>query len=447
MSRHNDKRRVIHLTLFMLVLFISVSFSARSHANEKLTKSDQVTIKSWLSDSGSNQNDNGKTPTYSINQQVILYIEVVTPRWFTGGTRIAPIEIPNVVAKQRNQLATNFTERRNGTTWTHQRWEVTLYPQSEGTFVIPPTAVKVQVSQEGAGNATGVLYTEPQRFSAIIPSGLLSDDTEWVAGRDFTLEQEWDSSNENLKAGDAITRTITIKGADTLAMLIPELIESTSNDRYQTYAQPNQLDDMQTRGDYLSERTESVVYVLQNGGEVTFPPVTLTWWDTKAQQLKSIELEGNTFAVAHTFSSWLNQYWKALTVVLGVFFVLIVLIIKVVRYYQTHPLPAWFVYSKAVKQQQWGQVRVLLYRTLRLKYQIMELKQHKQTTEWQQDAKAFQTHNLTKPLSLRVWKEAAQSWDLFSFISAKFKPNDVFPKLDKQRARYEKKQDNQHKSS
>ena len=118
MSRHNDNRRGIHLVIFMLVLLMTVSFSSRSDAAEKLTKADQVTIKSWLSDSKINQSGDKKTPTYSINQQVILYIEVVTPRWFTGGTRIAPIEIPNVVAKQRNQLATNFTERRNGVTWT-----------------------------------------------------------------------------------------------------------------------------------------------------------------------------------------------------------------------------------------------------------------------------------------------------------------------------------------
>lgn len=447
MSRHNDNRRVIHLVIFMLVLLMTVSFSSRSDAAEKLTKADQVTIKSWLSDSKINQSGDKKTPTYSINQQVILYIEVVTPRWFTGGTRIAPIEIPNVVAKQRNQLATNFTERRNGVTWTHQRWEVTLYPQSEGTFVIPPTAVKVQVSREGVGNVSGVLYTDPQRFSAITPSGLLSDDIEWVAGRNFTLEQEWESSNEDLKVGDAITRTVIIKGADTLAMLIPELIELNSNDGYQTYAQPNQLSDTQTRGDYLSERKESVVYVLQNGGEVTFPPITLTWWDNETQQLKSSKLEGNTFSVTHTFSSWLTQYWKALVIVLGLCFVLIVLVVNVVRYYQTHPLPAWFIYSKAVKNQQWGKVRVLLYRSLRSNYQIMELKQYKKTTEWQQDVKEFQTNNITKSLSTRVWKGMTQPLTLFTFIVTRFRPDDVFPKLEKQKERYKKKQDNQHKSS
>ena len=292
-----------------------------------------------------------------------------------------------------------------------------------------------------------MLYTDPQRFSAITPSGLLSDDIEWVAGRNFTLEQEWESSNEDLKVGDAITRTVIIKGADTLAMLIPELIELNSNDGYQTYAQPNQLSDTQTRGDYLSERKESVVYVLQNGGEVTFPPITLTWWDNETQQLKSSKLEGNTFSVTHTFSSWLTQYWKALVIVFGLCFVLIVLVVNVVRYYQTHPLPAWFIYSKAVKNQQWGKVRVLLYRSLRSNYQIMELKQYKKTTEWQQDVKEFQTNNITKSLSTRVWKGMTQPLTLFTFIVTRFRPDDVFPKLEKQKERYKKKQDNQHKSS
>ena len=229
MSQNNDKRRVIHLCIFVAVILMVMSFGSRASTVETLDKSDQVTIKTWLSDSNNaKENKDKKASTYAVNQQIILYIEVVTPRWFTGGTRIAPIEIPNVVAKQRNQLATNFTERRNGVTWTHQRWEVTLYPQIEGNFVVPPTAVKVQVSRENSGNVSGVLYTEPQRFTAITPSGLLNYDSEWVSGRNFSVEQEWDKSNDDLKAGDAITRTITIKGSDTLAMLIPELIKQTS---------------------------------------------------------------------------------------------------------------------------------------------------------------------------------------------------------------------------
>ena len=51
-----------------------------------------VEVKAWLDDK--NQLDGGR---YAVNQQVVLYIDVATPRWFTGGTRIASIEIPGVI--------------------------------------------------------------------------------------------------------------------------------------------------------------------------------------------------------------------------------------------------------------------------------------------------------------------------------------------------------------
>ena len=446
MSQNNDKRRVIHLFIFVAVILMVISFGSRASMVETLDKSDQVTIKTWLSGSNKLKESNGKkAAVYAVNQQIILYIEVVTPRWFTGGTRIAPIEISNVVAKQRNQLATNFTERRNGVTWTHQRWEITLYPQSEGNFVIPPTAVKVQVSREGGGNVSGVLYTEPQRFTAITPSGLLSDDSEWVSGRDFSVEQQWDKSNDDLKAGDAITRTVIIKGSDTLAMLIPELIKQTSTTNYQTYPQPNQLDDSQTRGDYLSKRKESVVYVLQNGGEVTFPAIHLTWWDTDAQELKTITLDGQSFSVSHTMSSWLHQYWYWLAVLMMSAMVILFIVIKTARYYQTHPLPAWFMYSRAVNKQEWGKVRTLLYRSLRIKSEQLELKHCYSTADWRQDSSTFQSNEITKKLSSRLWKKMSHSLNgLFSFFSV-WKPKAVFPQFDQLRRKYVKNQENQHK--
>lgn len=431
------QRYVVYVLVMLTLLMISVNAQA-STAN-MLDKSDQVTIKTWLGDKDNiHSTKDSKTPTYAVNQQIILYIEVITPRWFTGGTRIAPIEIPNVVAKQRNQLAMNFTEKKEGITWTHQRWEITLYPQVEGHFVVPSTAVTVQVARPNSTNATGVLYTEPQAFSAIIPSGLLSEQSVWVSGQDFSVEQQWSQSNPELKAGDAITRTLIIKGANTLAMLIPQLIQPIVTADYQIYPQPNQLSDSQTRGDYLSERKESVVYVLQNGGNVSFPAIHLTWWDTETQTLKTIKLEGQSFHVSHTVSSWLHQYWHWLVALVTAIVALVMIAFKTVIYYKTHPLPAWFIYANAIKHQQWSQVRVLLYRALRRHNNQLQLKQYRDTVDWQQDVTQFQSVSITKKLSLSLWKQITQSGRGLNVICAKCKPKPIFPHLNKQRTKYKK---------
>ncbi len=130
---------------------------------QDLQRSDNVELLAWVGKQGAGV-DTKEAPKFSVNEQVILYIEVATPRWFTGGTRIGSVEIPNVIAKQRNQLATNYTERKGGQTWSRQRWEITLYPQASGQFVIPPVAVGVQVSAPDGSKVAGTLYTQPIKF-------------------------------------------------------------------------------------------------------------------------------------------------------------------------------------------------------------------------------------------------------------------------------------------
>lgn len=221
-------------------------------------------------------------------------------------------------------------------------------------------------------------------------------------------------------------------------MLIPKLIQPIATADYQIYPQPNQLSDSQTRGDYFSERKESTVYVLQNGGQVSFPATHLTWWDTETQTLKTIKLEGQSFHVSHTVSSWLHQYWHWLVTLVTAIVTIVMIAFKTVAYYKTHPLPAWFIYAKAIKHQRWGQVRVLLYRALRRHNDQLQLKQYCDTVDWQQDATQFQSHGITKKLSLFLWQQITQSGRGLNAIRAKCKPKPVFPHLNKQRTKYKK---------
>ncbi|MFA0349873.1 hypothetical protein AB4486_23570, partial [Vibrio sp. 10N.222.55.C6] len=82
---------------------------------------------------------------------------------------------------------------------------------------------------------------------------------------------QWQRSSENLKVGDAITRTVTIKAKDSLSVLLPDVLNNESTQQYQAYPQPNRLDDTQDRGNYRSSRIEETVYVIQQGGEFTLP--------------------------------------------------------------------------------------------------------------------------------------------------------------------------------
>ncbi|MEZ8087071.1 MULTISPECIES: BatD family protein [unclassified Vibrio] len=401
--------------LLSMTLMLSWFFPAVASAADifDLQKSGDVELIAWIGEKPKS-GDKITPGKVSVNEQVILNIEVATPRWLTGGTRIGSIEIPNVIAKQRNQLATNYTERVGGTTWSRQRWEVTLYPMTSGEFVIPTVPVRIQVSAPDGSNVGGTLYTQPIKFEASLPSGLLDNETPWFSATEVDIEQQWQRSSEELKVGDAITRTITIKAKDSFSVLLPDVLTNKSTKQFQAYPQPNRLDDTQERGDYRSSRVEQTVYVIQQGGEFTLPEFSFQWWDSKNQRLENVVIKGEVFEAKHTVQSFIKAYMSVFISVGLVLLVCIALIVSVKRYYANRPTPSWLVLRRLVKQGNWAALRTFIYRQLRNQTSQLELNkvqldkaQHGKSNgqkRWLEDSEALQQGCEDKNVFTRLWK-------------------------------------------
>ncbi|EKM32641.1 BatD family protein [Vibrio harveyi] len=418
---------VARLSTILMVFTLFFTGLANAQDIQDLQRSDNVELLAWVGKQGAGA-DTKEAPKFSVNEQVILYIEVATPRWFTGGTRIGSVEIPNVIAKQRNQLATNYTERKGGQTWSRQRWEITLYPQASGQFVIPPVAVGVQVSAPDGSKVAGTLYTQPIKFEASMPSGLLSDESEWFTATKVSVGQKWTTSNDELKVGDAITRTITINAQDSLSVLLPDLLSNDSTASYQAYPQPNRLDDKQTRGDYQSSRIEESVYVIQQGGEFTLPEHTFQWWNSQSKQLETVVIEGKTFKAKHTFKSFVRAYSGWLIGCAVTLFVLVIAVLSIHRYYRSRPTPPWLVFRRMVKANRWGDVRASLYKQLRSNTGGLEMSKASDSDVWQKRSQRLQEGQEDASLMNALWKGIqALKPKRFKWVIPK-----ALPQLDKQ---------------
>ncbi|MCX2757122.1 BatD family protein [Vibrio sp. Sgm 22] len=397
--------------LVTLVLLFSTAFSTLVSAADiyDLQRSGDVELIAWVGEKPKS-GDKIAPAKVSVNEQVILTIEVATPRWLTGGTRIGSIEIPNVIAKQRNQLATNYTERVGGTTWSRQRWEVTLYPMTSGEFVIPTVPVRVQISAPDGSNVGGTLYTQPIKFEASLPSGLLSDESPWFSATDVDVEQQWQRSSEDLKVGDAVTRTVTIKAKDSLSVLLPDVLSNESTQQYQAYPQPNRLDDTQERGDYRSSRVEETVYVIQQGGEFTLPDFSFQWWDSKNQRLENVVIKGEAFEAKHTLQSFIKAYMSVFISVGLALVLCVALFVSLKRYYENRPTPSWLVFRRLLKQGNWSALRTFIYRQLRSETSQLELGKVKLSKlngqkRWVKDSEALQQGREDKNVFTRLWKD------------------------------------------
>lgn len=324
-----------------------------------------VEIRAWIGSP-----DAARTTPYAVHEQVIFYIDIATPRWFSGGTNIGTIDVPDLIAKQRNSLATNYTERRGAETWSRQRWEITLYPQASGQFTIPPIPVHVQVADGQGQTVRGTLSTPARSFEASIPSGKLKAGEPWFTATRVSLTQQWQTSSETLQVGDAITRTVHLEADNTLSILIPPLLDTGAASQYQAYPQPSALADASTRGNYVSTRTDEVVYILQTGGDIRLPAHTLKWWNSQTQQLEVLSVAGQTYSVHHTPASFVRAYAHPLGWGLAGLAGLAGLYLGFKRFAHHRKMPLFIQLLRTVAQGDFAKARLLTYIQLKRCAQI-----------------------------------------------------------------------------
>lgn len=385
------------LRSLFLLLISTLSTHIYALEIDELLDSDQLKIESWLS-----TKENKGSPV-AINEQVVLYVDIATNRWFTRGTDFGHIEVQNLVIPPRSTQATNYTERESSETWSHQRWEIRLFPQATGEYLVPSIPVNIQVSTT-EGNVAGVIYTQPQRFKASLPDPSISANTIWFTSSSASVTQDISLSSDNPEAGDVIERTIEIKANDSVSMLLPNAIKPVSIENVKAYSAPYELSDASNRGTYTSTRMDRTTYLLQSGGDISLPDIEVYWWDTENNKLNKVILEGGTYKVSHTFSSYMKANWKWITSLVALVILTLFGVIRLKTYYRNRPKPESYLFSRALRNKEWGLARTLIYRRLRVNYNLLTLGELQDSEKWQKKAQLVQGEGINSSLARRTWK-------------------------------------------
>jgi hypothetical protein len=260
------------------LLLLCLALPAGAADLETLVAADKLRVTSWLE----------PVRDIAVGQEVKLAIEVSTPRWFAGGTRITPPEVDGVVILRRNEFAFNISRREAGTTWVVQRWELELYPQRAGTFRLPPVALELAVNDADAGIVRGTVLTDTLAFDARVPPAM-EGDKYWSAAPSLALSQRFDRNLEGLAPGDAFTRSVEIESTSTTSMMLPEP-ELATPEGLDAYPDIPELIDRSNRGEATAIRRQSITYIVVEPGQYRFPPVSLSWWNTETLERETAEL-------------------------------------------------------------------------------------------------------------------------------------------------------------
>lgn len=272
----------------VLCLAMMAAGSAAAQDIESLRAQNRLTVSSELE----------PATDIVVGQQVKLYIQIATDRWFSGGTRIRLPEVPGLVILQTESFAANGSERRGGDTWVTQRWSIEVYPQRPGRFDIPGLSLELSVADGSGGAITGTTTSPALSFSAVVPAAL-DGVAHWVAAPRYTVSEQQSGSPEALGVGDAFTRDIRLEADDVMAMMLPA-IEVDAVSGLGIYPDPPQLDNRSNRGTMRASRVQRITYIAESPGQYRLPAMDFYWWDTNSTALQLRSLPAVDLVVAGT---------------------------------------------------------------------------------------------------------------------------------------------------
>jgi len=233
-----------------------------------------------------------------VGQRVLLQVDVLARDGWAKIKRMPDFEVSGAYLVRLETQGVRLNETVAGSTYTGQRYEMSLFPQRGGTITVPPTDVELEVSNwDGKAKKSSQKIQIPSiAFEASVPPGA-EKLTGIVSTTELTARQQWNPDSPKFKVGEALKRTIELNAQDISAMAFAPLVFSKINGLGVYPVEPI-VEDSYERGSLKSKRIETVTYVFEREGSFELPELTIWWWDLNGKALKKIVLPSLQAAVS-----------------------------------------------------------------------------------------------------------------------------------------------------
>ena len=216
-----------------------------------------------------------------VQAQVLLTIKI----YRSVATRQPALREPTITgAEVLSELAgddRSYEAVIDGTPYNVVERVYALYPQESGTIEVSPARFEARVLRDGRITGRKVYESEPQTVS-VMPIPALPDefpDAVWLPAREVTLSEDWSRGADEIKAGEPLTRHVTISALGQLETQIPAL-EPPSAAGVNVYPDKPELSRRIESGGIRGERKDQYAMIGVAAGAVLLPALEVPWWNT-----------------------------------------------------------------------------------------------------------------------------------------------------------------------
>jgi hypothetical protein len=173
-----------------------------------------------------------------------------------------------------------------------------MYPQESGAIQLSPARFEARVLQNGRITGRKVYESEPITVTVLPtpppPTGY--PDAIWLPARDLQLTEDWSRDDEEIVAGQPLTRHITVSALGQLETQIPA-IEPPTAPGVNIYPDKPDLSRRIESGGIRGMRKEQYALIGVAAGAVLLPEVVLPWWNIEVGEWQVARLPERSIRV------------------------------------------------------------------------------------------------------------------------------------------------------
>lgn len=118
----------------------------------------------------------------------------------------------------------------------------------------------------------------------------------WLPAQSVRLESKWDKDISNIKAGEAISRTVTLEAVGVTENQLPEINFPSAVGLKQYPEKPELKGGLYNQNPAAQEKIVNV-YIPEKSGKITIPAIKVDWYNTKTQTFEQALLPAEEIEV------------------------------------------------------------------------------------------------------------------------------------------------------
>ena len=228
-----------------------------------------------------------------VQQELLLSVQILFSMPLYDDNRLSSLDISDALVQQLGETR-KFDTIIDGVRYQGFELKYAIHPQTAGQLIIPSLTFSGVAADPREPFIGGIFSSSGRPVQARSPEIEVTvkprpdnfpASEPWLPARQLTIAEQWSQPLNNLKVGDAITRTITVTANGLSAAQLPPIL-MPQPEGVNSYPDKSNTQDRDTLKGIQGQRTDSIAMIPTQPGKITLPAINYPWFDTDSGEVR-----------------------------------------------------------------------------------------------------------------------------------------------------------------